>query len=87
MKKKISLLLAASIAIISILVGCARTEGKKDDDKTITFWLTSSLVGDEELEMEQKDWVIVQLLEEYMQIHQDVNIDLTYFEDDDLMMI
>lgn len=76
------------IGIIFLVICCWFVTGcvnRKTDEKTITIWSGPSLVGDTELEIPQNEWIIVQLLQDYDNNHQDIEIEYVYFEDEEVM--
>ncbi|WP_147273206.1 ABC transporter substrate-binding protein [Anaerobacterium chartisolvens] len=79
MKRIVCILLI--LCLSTALISC----NKKTDAKVINFWSGWSLIGDEELENSQDEWLLKRLLKEYDDMNEDIQIKFTYVEDEDAM--
>lgn len=80
--KKVLLTMLACILIFASFLGLNAC-GKTPD--VVTMWIGGSIVGEDELEQPQDSWIISRLLKQYEE-ENGVEIELTYFEDEDAMV-
>jgi len=87
MKSKLVLLLLCTSLVFS-LVSCKKSEKvikNADECKVIKLWGGESLIGGDEIELGQDEWLLSKLVKEYNDSHSDVNIEYTYIEDEESM--
>lgn len=86
MKKNIAKLLVLVIAI-SLFSGCANKNKIGDELKTIKLWSGYCMIAEDELEMEKSEWILTKLVDKYNEIQDDIRVEFSYFDDDDVMGI
>lgn len=85
MKKNIAKLLVLVIAI-SLFSGCANKNKIGDELKTIKLWSGYCMIAEDELEMEKSEWILTKLVDKYNEIQDDIRVEFSYFDDDDVML-
>lgn len=83
MKKNIAKLLVLVIAI-SLFSGCANKNKIGDELKTIKLWSGYCMIAEDELEMEKSEWILTKLVDKYNEIQDDIRVEFSYFDDDDV---
>ena len=97
MKKMVSLCLVLCVAVLSLVSGCAtKTEQTSQTNSTsqtesanksvIQLWSGYCMIAEDELEMEKSEWILTKLVDEYNGMQNDVTVEFTYFDDDDVML-
>ena len=74
-----------AILLISLtFFGCAPNITEKTP--IIQLWTGSCMVGEDEFEKEQSEWILSQLIDEYNAAQDKVEVQLTYFDDADMLV-
>ena len=89
MKNKIKCIVIATSLCIH-LFGCGNTPNSEPDTieqaKTVKLWSGYCMIGEDELDMDQSEWILSKLVNEYNLSHDDIKVDFTYFDDDEALV-
>lgn len=85
MKKIIAMLLVLVIAI-SMFSGCANKNNNDNELKTVNLWSGYCMIAEDELEMEKPEWILTKLVDKYNEMQDDIRVEFSYFDDDDVML-
>ena len=83
MKKAIGLLLVICLMLV-LFSGCSGKPASAST--TIQLWSGYCMIAEDELEMEKTDWILSKLVNQYNELQDDVKIEFTYFDDDEVML-